>query len=319
MVRFLSCVLCASLVWGCSKSSEGETPAATPSPAGAAPVNAAPDPRASGAVKLPEAAGAKPLGKTEGAIYLNVNAKGQVLLPGETIATLDNPAQVQVYLERRAAEDRKVANPNRVEKEDELEALTAEPPLRSTVIFRVDRQTPFEKLHPVFKAARNAGFAKAQWRAIVPGSSDEGQITVVIPPSEHVGPVAVAVPGMEPMRYVVRVTADGAGKIAKITLRKERALGFEADLPEIEVAGKEKPPTKPEPVQPSPGTDLGADVDALLKKLRSLATAKKGLPLPLALEFDGKLLHQDVIRLIDASFRAGWKDAALELLDTKLR
>jgi biopolymer transport protein ExbD len=279
-------------------------------------------------VKLPKSLIAKALEKTDGHfIYLNVNDKGVVLLApadvkdadGKTIATLDNPAQVQVYLERRAKEDRTIANPNRVEREEELEDVTMQPPLRSTIIFRVDRQTPFEKLSPLYKAARNAGFVKAQWRAIVSGGSDEGQITVTIPPPEHIGPVAIPVPGREPMRYVIRVTADGAGKITKINLRKDRDPRFETDLPEIEVPGKEKPATKSAPLQPESIADLGADVDALLKKLKALATAKKGLPPLLALELDGKLLHADLIRLIDAAVAAGCKDVALVLIDPRDR
>lgn len=107
-------------------------------------------------VKLPEAVSAKALDKgAETIIFLNVNAQGQVLLPpvdqeGEN-STLDNPAQVEGYMKRRAKIEQTKT------KKDKPEA---------TLILRIDKQTPFDKSYPIMKACRNAGYSNVQLRAI---------------------------------------------------------------------------------------------------------------------------------------------------------
>src|SRR5436189_6156312 len=63
-------------------------------------------------IKLPEALAAKPLSAEDRyTIFLNVNEQGKVLLAstdqykdtkGDTITTLDNAAQVELFLKRRA-------------------------------------------------------------------------------------------------------------------------------------------------------------------------------------------------------------------------
>ncbi len=107
-------------------------------------------------VRLPEAVSAKALGvDAETIIFLNVNAKGQVLLPpvdreGDN-DTLDNPAQVEGYMKRRAAAQRLK------DKKDKPDAV---------LILRIDRGTPFDKSYPIMKACRTAGYTNVQLRAI---------------------------------------------------------------------------------------------------------------------------------------------------------
>lgn len=346
MSRLLASAFVAALACGCGKQpAEVLTPAPAPGKSGPVPepqqaVTGFPD-----EVKLPEANGAKALDKSvEHAVYLNVNSKGQVVLApldqfktakGDTVTTLDNPAQVTTYLRRRAHEDGRGPPPppttNPAEKviETTFEAAdepddwdwTPAKPLRSVIVFRIDRQTPFEKAYPVWRAAQRAGFAKAQWRALRPGNGGEGQIAAIIPVRRLEVPAEDLLPWEKQPRLVVRVTADGAGKIEKVTLREDEH-GIEAARPEIgqpplPELGEPDPP-KREPA-PKPITDLGTDVDSLVKKLKALATKYKGKKLIVRFELDGKLLHTDVIRFIDAATAAGFADAELALIDKKDR
>jgi biopolymer transport protein ExbD len=118
-------------------------------------------------IKLPEALAAKTLDKTaDYSIYLNVNEQGKVILApsdvytdkasGETISTLDNPAQVEVFLKRRAKEDRDAAGPANKDK-----------PLRSVLVLRVHKDCPFDKTYAIMKACRRADYLRVQLRAIV--------------------------------------------------------------------------------------------------------------------------------------------------------
>ncbi len=107
-------------------------------------------------VKLPEAVAANALdGGPEVIIFLNVNAKGQVVLPrvdqeGEK-STLDNPAQVEGYMKRRA-------------KAENIRTGREKP--ETTLVLRIDRGTPFDKSYPIMKACRTAGYTNVQLRAI---------------------------------------------------------------------------------------------------------------------------------------------------------
>jgi biopolymer transport protein ExbD len=117
-------------------------------------------------IKLPSALAAKALPATEDyAIYLNVNEQGKVILApsdqykgaeGDTVTTLDNPAQVEVFLKRRAKEDRDAAGPANKDK-----------PLRSIIILRVHKDCPFEKTYAIMKACRRSDYLRVQLRAIL--------------------------------------------------------------------------------------------------------------------------------------------------------
>jgi biopolymer transport protein ExbD len=108
-------------------------------------------------VKLPEAISAKALDKTQDeVIYLNINEKGQLLLPPTEIregdsGTLDNAIQVEGYMKRRA----------------EIEmAMTKSKKPEATVILRIHKETPFGLSYPIIKACRVAGYTKVELRAI---------------------------------------------------------------------------------------------------------------------------------------------------------
>src|SRR5262245_24204480 len=79
------------------------------------------DPVFAAEIQLPEAAGAEALDKGQHKIILNVNEQGKVLLApsdyykdpnGEIISTLENPVQVEIFLKRRAKEDRDAVGPD---------------------------------------------------------------------------------------------------------------------------------------------------------------------------------------------------------------
>ncbi len=107
-------------------------------------------------IKLPEAIAAKALEKDAGdPIFLNINEKGQVLLPpSDRIGdndTLDNPVQVENYLKQRAKE--------------EMRKTKKETP-EATLILRIDKETPFAASYPLMRACRMAGYSKVELRAI---------------------------------------------------------------------------------------------------------------------------------------------------------
>jgi biopolymer transport protein ExbD len=122
-------------------------------------------------IKLPEAIAAKALGKGEDyAIYLNVNEQGKVILaPSDqfkdaednTITTLENPIQVEVFLKRRAKEDRAAAG-----------AANKDKPLRSIIILRVHKDCPFERTYAIMKACRRAEYLRVQLRVQLASNPD---------------------------------------------------------------------------------------------------------------------------------------------------
>jgi len=117
-------------------------------------------------IKLPEALAAKALDPdVTYAIYLNVNEQGKVLLApsdvytdsaGNVTSTLDNPAQVETFLKRRAKEDLDAAGPAGKDK-----------PLRSVIILRVHKDCRFDKTYAIMKACRKANYLRVQLRAIL--------------------------------------------------------------------------------------------------------------------------------------------------------
>ena len=116
-------------------------------------------------IKLPTAIAAKALEQSvEYTIYLNVNAKGEVILTpidqfkdseGKVTDTLHNEEQVRIFLARRAKEDIAAAGPANKDK-----------PPRSVIILRVHESTSFEKTYGIMRACRRAGYLKVQLRAI---------------------------------------------------------------------------------------------------------------------------------------------------------
>jgi biopolymer transport protein ExbD len=107
-------------------------------------------------VKLPEAVSAKALGpNADAVIFLNVNEKGQVLLPPvdrvDDNDTLDNVAQVKNYMDLR--------------RKTELLRTGARSP-GATLVLRIDARTPFEQSYPIMQACRAAGYSNVQLRAI---------------------------------------------------------------------------------------------------------------------------------------------------------
>lgn len=114
-------------------------------------------------IKLPDAVSARPVGaKEDNIIFLNVNKEGHVLLSAMDApsddpadAVLTNPARVQTYMKRRYDEDTR-----RKPKAGEAK------PAPSLLIVRADKECPFEKVYAVMKSCRQAGYERAQLRAI---------------------------------------------------------------------------------------------------------------------------------------------------------
>jgi biopolymer transport protein ExbD len=107
-------------------------------------------------IRLPEAIAAKALDKgADEVIFLNINNKGQVLLPpgdreGDT-DTLDNAVQVESYLKRRA-------------KVEMLKTKKGQP--EATIVLRIDKECPFKDSYPIMRACRQAEYKKVELRAI---------------------------------------------------------------------------------------------------------------------------------------------------------
>lgn len=124
------------------------------------------------AIVLPKAIAAKALTQGESyTIFLNVDDKGKVLLSagdqytdsqGRVTDSLDNAAQVENFLKRRATEDKRAVEGT----------ANADAPLRSVVILRVHKLCPFEKVYPIMFACRKAGYTRVQLRALFDGSTD---------------------------------------------------------------------------------------------------------------------------------------------------
>ena len=115
------------------------------------------------AIRLPEAVVAKPDEKSdEYIIFLNVDKDGKVILAGldargdkKEDNVLTNPIQVQSYMKGRHSEDMR-----RKPKDGQAG------PTASLVIVRADKEAQFEKVYAVMKACRQAGYDRAQLRAI---------------------------------------------------------------------------------------------------------------------------------------------------------
>jgi hypothetical protein len=144
----------------------------------------------------------------------------------------------------------------------------------------VDKDCPFEKTYAVTKAARLAGFTQYQWRVSLGADAGEGQIDTAAEADD------------KPVKFVARVTADDKGKIEKITLSGD---GIDKEL------------------------DLKADVDAFVKKLKELAEKHKDKKRALTLELGDKLLQAYVVKLVDASIKAGFEDVSPVPIDPKKR
>lgn len=168
--------------------------------------------------KLPEAVGAKAIEPEAYVIYLNVNAKGEVVLPpnaqglnanGNAPRVLENLTHVEIHLKRIVKEDELRAGPA---KKDAAVRL---------LILRVHEDCPFEKAYGILKAGRTVGFTKFQWRVI---REDNGERRI---------PVSVKRADEKVTQFTARITADPQGKVEKITLRGEgieKEIDFKADI-----------------------------------------------------------------------------------------
>jgi biopolymer transport protein ExbD len=116
-------------------------------------------------ISLPEAHAAKPLDKNRGEIiYVDVNSRGQVILPPAKARpgreTLDNPIQVEGDMRELARlEYRKMTGSG--------EAPPPEWRSETTLVFRIDKETAFKDSYPIIRACRVAGFTKVELRAII--------------------------------------------------------------------------------------------------------------------------------------------------------
>jgi biopolymer transport protein ExbD len=219
--------------------------------------------------ETPEVGGAKALEPQEYVIYLNVNEKGEVILPanevpldaaGNKIKVLNNVDQIAIYLKRKAKEVELYADPKNKDK-----------PPRSVVILRVHAECQFGKTYPILRASQHAGFTRFQLRAMRGGEDEESRASLRLPSDGSHG---------DERKYVARVTSDEKGNIEKITLRGDTEKGI----------------------------DLKTDVEALFEQLKELPGKHKDIPAVLTLEIDERLIHAQVVRLIDASVRAGFPD-----------
>jgi biopolymer transport protein ExbD len=312
MRPLLVCLTFLALAVGCAKPPAGAPPA-SPALGGTAPPVAKPNPPPAepareqqhpDGIKLADSHSAKAVDRTEDRlIFLNVNSKGQVLLSPldrtKDAESLDNPVQVRAYLQRRAAEEVRPAVPD-----DE-----APPPLRTAVVFRIDKDTPFGKVHPLLKECFWTGFVKVRLRASRLPDGSEGQFALTLRDPDFVGPELLT-PSALPLKYTATVWAGKRGEIVKIMVRREQGGSV---LPEIDLIAAD-----PKPL-PDLKVDVEADVEALAKKLKELRTAHKDKPSVLNLTLDESLLFGHVVQLIDAGTRAGFADVLPVALDPKTR
>ena len=116
-------------------------------------------------ISLPEAVAAKPLDKNRGEIiYLDVNSKGQVILPPAKARpgreTLDNAIQVEGDMKELA----------RLEYRKQTGKSENPPPgwqSETTLVLRIDKNTEFKDSYPIIRACRLAGYTRVELRAIV--------------------------------------------------------------------------------------------------------------------------------------------------------
>jgi len=114
-------------------------------------------------------------------------------------------------------------------------------------------------------------------------SPTEGQLAMQLPPPEQGGGAAMPDPfGDKPAKYIVRVTANASGQIARMSLKEEGSA--------------------------SPPTDLGADLSRYMNALKDAMQRHQERGAKLTLELDGRLLHEYVVSLMDHALRAGFTD-----------
>jgi biopolymer transport protein ExbD len=271
--KLIASFLVVTLVVGCG-------PRVPPAPTGPSP-ETTPRGEESGAVagvNLPEAVSARqPERGGEPWLFLNVNSKGDVLLaPVDRVGALEvlgNPNQIRDYLRLRADEEKRSRPANEGKS------------LQSVIILRVDKETPFEKTNAIMKACAATGFLRFQLRAMLSEHAAEGQFPLTLPDPEASAvatiPDPVDVERVE--EYAVIARATETGTIGKITLRSE----FHDQ-------------------------ELGADIDALFRKLKEIRERdgpRQQRKATLVLEIDGKLRHEHVIRLIDTGSRMGFSES----------
>src|SRR5262249_53549449 len=114
------------------------------------------------AIVLPRAVAAQAITANDGqVIYLNINEKGELLLPpserytnpdGTETKILTNAKAIEIYLKRRSHEE---------EGSDK----------RSLIILRVHKLCPFEKTFEIMQACRNVGYQRVQLRAEIGGGT----------------------------------------------------------------------------------------------------------------------------------------------------
>jgi biopolymer transport protein ExbD len=115
-------------------------------------------------------------------------------------------------------------------------------------------------------------------------SPTEGQIAMTLPREEG-SPTSINFPTPsddKPVKYVVKVTAGEKGTIRNINLKEEGTA--------------------------TTGTDLAADPQTLLVELKKISDQLKGKPGKLSMEIDESILHDYVVKLIDAGIQAGFTD-----------
>lgn len=285
MRRILSGMLILFLVCGCNTRPDAQVPSAPEVPPDP-PRKPAAGPLAPNEVKLPGASSAKAISEL---IVLNVTSKGQVLLSlddrEDDIGTLDNAAQVEGYMKRRAVAEKLKT------KKDKLEA---------TPVLRIDKETPFGKTYAIMKACALAGYEKYQLRVMRRPDGTEGQITLSFPRFDKKGKFAAegGVVEEQPKHFIVRVVANETGQIAKLDYRETSA----AD---------------------ECGFSFGVDLEAYQKKFKAIADIEKWrieaaaakrkiVPQPrIYLQPGDKLLQDSVVQVLDASLQAGFTDILL--------
>jgi hypothetical protein len=176
---------------------------------------------------FPQGVGAKAREPEEYVIYLNVNEKGEVVVPasdlgvvGNNIKVLDSADQIAIYLKRKV-------------KEFELHAASAnkDKALQLLIVLRVHADCPFEKVYSILKASRSAEYTK---RIQMRGEDREGQIPLRLPSDGSHG---------DERKYVARVTSDEKGNIKEITLRgdTEKEIDLKTDVEALSEKLKELP------------------------------------------------------------------------------
>jgi hypothetical protein len=136
----------------------------------------------------------------------------------------------------------------------------------------------------------------------------EGQIAMSLPPAQEGGPSS-SIPDItaeQPKKWVARVAATDSGQISQISFREE--------------GGPDEG-----------GENLGADVGAFLKRVKTLYESEKkridsaqakGTKIPppkLTIEIAPKLLQEYVIAMFDAGVQAGFTDIAPVPIDKNAR